>query len=460
MTSTAQQALAEFAATYPATSIPGAARNVARVSLLDSMAASFAGRREPVIAKVEAYARTSRDDGGRRAWLTGERYRPEAAALLNAVAVHALDYDDVTPAWRGHPGTVLWPAICASATAPDLPLALLLDAFVIGFEAGAQIGAKVAAHHYPAGWHATATIGVIAAAVACCRVRDFDAKRTFSAIGLATAQSAGLQANFGSMAKPLQAGFAASAAVRAAALAEAGVESGDVLEGPSGFGSLYAGQSTLPLELPSSGGALGIIATGIEVKRFPNCYASHRAVEAALVIRGDLVRRLKSVTSIDIEGTPTAHQALLDRLPDTVDEARFSAEFGVACALLDGGVRLSSFSERQLRREDVVGLMSISRTSETMALGPRRAARVTVQLDSGERLRHTVVDLPGLFGEPGFMQRLRDKVTDCLAQEELEAHASSLWETAFDSAAGSVETWPVLQRIWQEVSAHKEEERR
>jgi 2-methylcitrate dehydratase PrpD len=181
-------------------------------------------------------------------------------------------------------------------------------------------------------------------------------------------------------------------------------------------------------------------------------------VEAALAIRRELKGAPKDVLSIEIEGTPTAHKALLDRLPGTVDEARFSAEFGVACALIDGAVRFSNFDERQLRRQDVVKLMSMSRTSETIALGPRRAARVTLEMKNGGRVRQTVADLPGVFGEAEFMQRLSDKVADCLAQAGIEEHTAALWEEALDPVAGSPESWPVFQRIWQQLPVQKEKE--
>jgi 2-methylcitrate dehydratase PrpD len=446
VTLSAQAALAEFVAGYAASDVPAAARDAARASLLDTIAVALAGHAEPVNARVAEYAGSVRQADGAIAWLSGQSRHPEEAALLNAVAAHALDYDDVTPAWRGHPGAVLWPAICAGARGPDTPLDAFLEAFVLGFEVGAQLGACIVRTHYPAGWHATATVGVIAAAAACSRLRRLDPSQVSSAIGLAAAQSAGMQANFGSMAKPLQAGFAASAAVRATALAAAGVESADVLEGASGFGSLYAGRGELPVALPRAGAELAIVTQGIEVKQFPNCYAAHRAVEAALAVRRELKDSAGDIVAIEIEGTPTAHKALLPHLPTSVDEARFSVEFGVACALVDGAVRLSSFTRENLQRADLRKLMGMATTSETAVIGPRRTARVTVEMQDGRRIRQSAADLPGRFGEPDFMPRLRDKVSDCLREGGRPQGLASLWETAFAPGAPHPGAWEIFER--------------
>jgi 2-methylcitrate dehydratase PrpD len=423
----AQRRLAEFVACTPRSSIDDAARDIARQSLLDSVAVSYAGVAEPSVRVASDYVASMRHPAGVPGWLAGDRYLPEAAALLNAVSAHALDYDDVTPAWRGHPGAVMWPALLAVAEEGHATYGDLLDAYVLGFEAGAQVGANITAHHYAAGWHATATIGVIAGAAACCRALKLDAQRTSDAIGLAVSQAAGVQANFGSMAKPLQAGFASSAAVRSAALAKRGARaSEDALEGSSGFSGLYGATTQLRLDLPAAGARASIVVRGIEVKQFPNCYAAHRAVEAALQMREQGAVDAGAIRHVLIEGTPAAHKPLLPGLPRTPDEARFSVEFGVACALLDGAVRLGSFTPAALERADIRALVSRTEKRETPELGAERAARLTLTRADGSRTTRTVANLQGRYGEKAFMRRLSGKVADCMAQAGIGDYAQML----------------------------------
>ena len=67
-------------------------------------------------------------------------------------------------------------------------------------------------------------------------LRKLDAKKCSHAIGLGASQSAGIMANFGSMAKPFHAGRAAQAGVMAARLAAAGFTAQvDAIEHPQGF---------------------------------------------------------------------------------------------------------------------------------------------------------------------------------------------------------------------------------
>lgn len=452
MIRSAQRELAGWVASRGHSAVPEAARNIGRQSLLDTLAVAFAGRQEDVVTRTGVYARAMRDGAGTEAWTTGNKYKPEAAALLNAVSAHALDYDDITPAWRGHPGAVIWPALFAVSHGHEVSYEEVLDTFALGFEVGAQVGTCLSAHHYGSGWHSTATMGLISASAGCARILGFDADQIFHAIGLAVSQCAGVQGQFGSMAKPLQAGFAASAAVRAVQLAGAGVESGDVLEGNAGFSKLYGGVDRLRIELPSvTSTDLAITRCGVEVKQFPNCYAGHRAVQAALELRASVGSDKLDIRAIRIEGTPGAHQPLLERAPSTVDESRFSVEYGVACALLDGKVQLSSFSDLGLQRPDVRNLIGLTTVSENEALGVRRAARVSMTLANGHAVERTVTQLPGTFGDAAFMRRLGDKVDDCMSHAGLANHAGALVDAALSlsgASSAAFARWPVFTRIW------------
>lgn len=435
-----QQQLAQFVASSASDWTNARAQHIARQSLLDTTAVTFAGINEPVVALVDNITPATQVDTRATAWLTGKRYVPESAALVNAVAAHALDYDDVTPAWRGHPGAVLWPALFASASLGDVDLDELLTAFVIGFEVGAQLGRNMA-DHYLTGWHATATVGVIAATAACCRLLNLDAARSSHAFGLAVAQASGVQANFGSMAKPMQAGFAAAAAVRSTLFARGGVEaSAETLDGPSGFSMIYGNKPRLELDLNSSSGP-AIVSAGIEVKQFPMCYAAHRAVAAALAARAQLNGELDRLIRIEIAGSPGAHKPLLQRQPSTIEEARFSVEFGVACALIDGSVRLASFTPASLERSAVVRCMSISHVSETCSDRNGRTASLGLHLDDGTRIDQSVSDLGGL-SDANFVRRLRDKVADCLSAANVAAFADAVSDAILSGPADiPVHSW-------------------
>ena len=78
-----------------------------------------------------------------------------------------------------------------------------------GVEAECRIGAYMGMSHYEQGWHNTATIGTIGAAVASSHLLKLDAERCATAMGIAATTAAGLKCMFGTHCKPLHAGQAA-----------------------------------------------------------------------------------------------------------------------------------------------------------------------------------------------------------------------------------------------------------
>src|ERR1022692_4680631 len=237
----AQYQLAEFVASAPLDWGMTDTVAIVQQAWLDTFAVSVAGVSTSVSRGILTYAETLGGAGRTRPWLSRRLYPPETSALVDAAMAHVLDYDDVAASWRGHPSCVLFPALMALAVQCDATGRDVLRAYVLGFEIGAYLGAALTGRHYEKGWHATSTIGVVAATAAGCRLLGLPAHATCDAIGLALAQASGMQASFGSDVKSLQAGFAAAGAVRACVLAASGIGSNDtVLDGPKGFADLYA----------------------------------------------------------------------------------------------------------------------------------------------------------------------------------------------------------------------------
>ena len=90
--------------------IPAEALRTVRSGFIDTIATLLAGRDEPVTTLVRDHVRAKRSALTEASLLLGEERAGAAdAALVNGVAAHALDYDDV--ALAGHPSTVLVPAV-------------------------------------------------------------------------------------------------------------------------------------------------------------------------------------------------------------------------------------------------------------------------------------------------------------------------------------------------------------
>src|SRR5262249_4113959 len=162
----------------------------------------------------------------------GARRSAETAVLVNGIAAHVLDYDDVS--LDGHPSAVLVPAILAQAETSGSSGAQMLTAYVAGFEVWAEPLERQPAPLRRTGWHPSAGLGPVASAAACARLRGLDGKGVATAMAIAASMSSGLVANFGSMTKSFQVARAGQSGLLAARLAQAGLTASlDALEHPA-----------------------------------------------------------------------------------------------------------------------------------------------------------------------------------------------------------------------------------
>ncbi|MEH2921664.1 MmgE/PrpD family protein [Samsonia erythrinae] len=274
-------------------------------------------------------------------------------SLILGYAGHVLDFDDYHPAFRGHPGTVILPALFALA-AEDLSVteAAFLTAYVTGVETAGRIGLACGPRHYSLGYHNTATLGALAAAAAASRLAGASVEQTQTILGLAATQAAGLRAQFGSAVKPLHAGLAARAGLTAVKLGLAGFE-GNKQQVIEAFLAAHGDGKQQPALLVENWGApWRILSPGLEFKRYPTCGGTHSAAEAAFALRkqwdqenGSNTDLADAIEHITVTFPPGGDVAPFIRNPTNGVEARFSLEYVIAAALLEGELKLARFSE-------------------------------------------------------------------------------------------------------------------
>lgn len=391
-------------------------------ALADTYAVAVAGRGEPASRAAYRYlqdnalVRAEAAPGLARLWGSPGWASAEIAAWHNGVVGHVLDFDDVNVPQRGHPSVVLWPALLAIAQARDLDGSRLDAAFTVGLEVLVKLSRAFAAPHYAAGWHSTASIGVLGAVAACGYLLELDARELTHALGLAVAQAAGSRENVGTQGKSFQAGQASGAAVRAALLASAGFEaSARAIDGPHGYLGLYAANATVDESLAGLGAApLELERSGLDVKQYPMCYATHRAIDAVLALREAHALRLAAVERIDVKGSPGAFVPLVHPRPKTGLEGKFSLPYAMAAALADGQVRLASFTDEAVARPEIQRFFDRVHWSEENGEVASRAAEVQVQLLDGRRMAQRVDLLRGSAQLPLSDAQLEAKLDDCL----------------------------------------------
>ena len=435
----ASRRVASFVTGFDPASLADAEMRLVARSWFDTMVVALAGRRESASQRAQAYSAAQFGLGPRgslphaRLWGEPVGAAPEVAALLNGVAGHVLDYDDVTTPMRGHPSIGLWPTLLALGDARDLGAERLASAYVVGFEVMCKLARTIGSKQYARGWHSTPSIGVLGATAAAAHLLSLNDTQTVQALGLAVAMSSGTRQNFGTDAKAFQAGHCGASATRAVLMAEGGFDaSADALDGPHGYTALYAQGEDLEKALLSLGeGRRELLRSGLEVKQYPTCYAAHHTLDAVLALRRELRLSLDTVQAIDIETSRGALAPLIHHRPTTGLQAKFSLEYAVAAALADGGVRLSSFDDAAVRRPEIVAFMPRVRTREAPSgnLEPRYA-EISMRLKDGRTLRHRAESQHGSAGDPLTDDELIAKGADCIAHAGRDLDARALFASA------------------------------
>jgi 2-methylcitrate dehydratase PrpD len=426
---TASSRIGDFVERFRAEDLSNKAIHIARRAFLDTLAGAIAARNERPSALLMDYARGEGAASTATVWSTGELLSTELAALANGAIGHVLDFDDVSSPMRGHPSVVVFPAVVAIAEQQGLRWDEVFPAFAVGLEVIARIGRVVAIEHVARGWHSTNTLGVIGAAAACSWLLKLDAKATADALGIAVAQAAGTRANFGSMAKSFQAGQAAASAVRACRLAQLGFDSGrGVLDDPlSGFTKLYCSGESLDHILKDIGGPVfEIESSGLDVKKYPNCYATHRAIDGILELRRSMDLRFDSVERIDVRASKNAFVPLIHDSPQTGLEGKFSLQYAMAAAIADGKVALSSFTDQMVQRPAV---QAFFRKVCVVGFGESALPRWTelsVTLKNGKQVVQRVESLRGSSSDPLRDADLVEKFVDCCEFAGLSVRAAEL----------------------------------
>ncbi len=395
-----------------------AAQAQVRRAFEDTLAVTYAGWEEEVTRRAAGIA-----PGG--AGLRPGMALPENlehTAFVHGVAGHALDYDDVHMASTTHPSIPIVAALVAARGMRPDAAERMGAAYAVGIAVNLALGRVLGFPHYEKGWHATTTIGPLAAAAAVAHLLGLDAGAAGHALALATAQAGGMQRNFGYMAKPVQAGFAAAAGFRAALLAAAGITADPDVFGPKGFFDLYGGHH---LTAALDAVPLDLAVDGICVKLYPCCYMSHRPAGAALQARADLLaRRLDAgaLESVDIVGAKGVFTALRVSEAHTGSEGKFSGPYVVACALRDGAVTLAHFTDEAVRRPDLAALAARVTLKERAPEAQARSSGDggTIELigrgKSGDVIVRTEqLAFPGSPDSPPAAAQVEAKVRDCLA---------------------------------------------
>jgi 2-methylcitrate dehydratase PrpD len=341
---------------------------------------------------------------------TDQSASARTAALLNALAAHAIELDDTHEPGSLHPGVAVWPAVLAVAQQTAARPAEVLHAAIAGYGVMCHVARVLGgAAAYARGFHPTGVCGVFGAAVGAGVLLGLDEQQMQHALGIAATGAAGSMEYLtdGAHTKRLNPGLAAANGILAARLASAGFRGPvQALEGQFGFLHSYGDTgSRHRLELPFDITA-GVHETSI--KLYPCCRYMHGCMDLLidLAVEHDLAPA--DVLGIGC-GVLSAGQRLIaepldsKRAAHSQVDAQFSMPFGAALALTRRGATLEDFEQASDVANELRPLMSRVECFTAPALDALYPeswpAEVWVRTSGGEVLRHFA---PGTRGSPAF----------------------------------------------------------
>ncbi|CAM9518768.1 unnamed protein product, partial [Lampetra fluviatilis] len=349
------QSLAQLTAGLGPEHASPVARSRASRMMLDAVGVGLLGARTEVAQIARRHGELLSAGGPCTAWgSSGVRLSASAAAFVNGVSIHAMDFDDT---WHPatHPSGSLLPALLAAAEAAPAgqkPSGLqLLLAFLVGVEVqGRLLRCSREANDIPKRFHPPTVVGTIGAAAGCARLLGLEPARCLHALAIAASFAGAPLANAATQAKPLHAGHAARMGLEAAALAASGLHANEAMFdlAERGFGAFYPDYETPRTPLDPCGGApLLLEQQDVAFKRFPAHLGTHWVADAACALR----ERIASVSGGHVDTAlieslvlHVPRSAYVDRaFPADEHEARHSFQFVGCSALLDGAVTRASF---------------------------------------------------------------------------------------------------------------------
>ena len=341
--------------------LPARAVELAKAAFTDCLGVAVAGFGEELSRHILEYVKSNGGSDQATVYGCGLRTSVENAALVNGAMAHALDFDDWALTVHGHPSVYLVPGLIALAEKYGFGGKEIITAYAVGFETVALLPYYITQTWFDQGWHPTGVSGTLGSCAAACNIMGLSADKVKYAVGIACAEAAGIRANNGTMCKALHAGNAAMNGIKAAKLADLGLDScPNMLEVTRGFIKSFGYNEEPDWEeiLKDLGKEYKLCGPrGLNIKPYPCCGGNNFAVEAVLQLKSDFDFNIADIKSIDMLVNPQAHLALIYHDAKTGLQGKFCMEFIVARTLLYGPLTLADFTDDAVRDPAVRELM-------------------------------------------------------------------------------------------------------
>lgn len=395
--------------------LKGKDREQLRTLIIDFFAAAYAGYKQNKTFNERVEKVVYPQGGTEESWVLfqGKKYPARIAAFMNSLYGHGAELDDGNKKAAGHAGVHLIPAVFALADKMGSSNEDVLLALATGYETYIRVSSAAQPGLVARGFHSTGMAGTLACAAACSRLYHLDAKGIEDAIALSTTMTGGLLSYGDSRPaiKPLNPGKASENGVFAAMLANEGVQGPtESLEGQNGW--FHAVTDEVHEEFLK--GSDHLLLHDCYFKLYPSCRHTHCGIDAAVSLHSRV--KAEEIEKVNVYIYPNAIKLAGIKIPKDQDETKFSIQYTLACALLNGSYGIADMDPPRLT-SDVLDLIErtelISDTSMEDRTKGIRGTRVEVVLKNGKREEETVLVPKGDPEKPLTRDDIIDKLRTC-----------------------------------------------
>ncbi len=401
--------------------LPTKATEIAKTCIMDCLGVAVAASAEKIAGNIAGFVKTM--GGLPSSTVVGSTLKAPAvwAALANGTLAHALDYDDISWNFYGHPSVTIVPAILSLGEALGSSGKDIISAYLVGLEVEGKLGQCLNPDVYSKGWHTTSVVGTLGAAAACAKLLKLHPGEVQSALGIASSEACGLMQNFGTMTKPLHAGLAAKNGVIAAKLAKQGITaSRDIIEADMGFCRVFSGNNKYSLKAMEErlGTPFEAISPGIVFKQYPSCGGTHPAIDAILFLRKEHSILPEHIDRIECGMDVRRREVLFYEHPQNALQGKFSIQFSLAVAMLEGRVGLKQVTDEKVNDTKIKAMMEkvqvfVHPDLQTQESLKKRFMDVTVIMKDGAKLQKRVYKAKGDPEIPLSSGEFSEKFRDC-----------------------------------------------
>ena len=390
-------------------------REQLRTLIIDFFAAAYAGYKQNKTFNEKVERVVYPQGGTEESWVLFQekRYPARRAAFMNSLYGHGAELDDGNKKAAGHAGVHLIPAVFALADKLGSSNEDVLLALATGYETYIRVSSAAQPGLVARGFHSTGMAGTLACAAACARLFHLDAQGIEDAIALATTMTGGLLSYDDSRPaiKPLNPGKAAENGVFAAMLANEGVQGPtESLEGQNGW--FHAVTDEIHEEFLNESDHL--LLHDCYFKLYPSCRHTHCGIDAAVALHRRV--EVEQIEKVKVYIYPNAIKLAGIKIPKDQDETKFSIQYTLACALLNGSYGIADMDPPRLT-PDVLDLIERTELISDPAMEDRakgiRGTRVEVVLKNGKREEEIVLVPKGDPEKPLTRNDIVDKLRTC-----------------------------------------------